>query len=105
MIETRRSIFKSSNINNLSVCIGWCADQVTVRSARCSDKHLENLYFLLAVMKCQSVNTACTLQSLIVHLWPTANLFHKADLENKYCPLDCYNSVNQWEHAVYLNSV
>jgi len=27
MIETSRSIFKSFNVNNLSVCIGWCADQ------------------------------------------------------------------------------
>jgi hypothetical protein len=38
MIETCRSIFKSFNINNLSVCVGWCADQVTMRSARCNDK-------------------------------------------------------------------
>ena len=38
MIETSRSIFKSFNINNLSVCIGWCTDQVTLRSARCNDK-------------------------------------------------------------------
>ena len=29
MIETCRSIFKSFNVNNLSVCIGWCADQGT----------------------------------------------------------------------------
>jgi len=30
MIETCRSIFKSFNtsINNLSVCIGWCTDQI-----------------------------------------------------------------------------
>ena len=28
MIETCRSIFKSFNINNVSVCIGWCTDQV-----------------------------------------------------------------------------
>ena len=28
MIETCQSIFKSFNVNNLSVCIGWCADQV-----------------------------------------------------------------------------
>jgi len=28
MIETCRSIFKSFNVNNLSVCIGWCANQV-----------------------------------------------------------------------------
>ena len=27
MIETCRSIFKSFNISNLSVCIGWCTDQ------------------------------------------------------------------------------
>ena len=31
MIETCRSIFKSFNINNLSVCVGWCTDQVTFR--------------------------------------------------------------------------
>ena len=30
MIETCRSIFKSFNVNNLSVYIGWCADQVTL---------------------------------------------------------------------------
>ena len=29
MIEICRSIFKSFNVNNLSVYIGWCADQVT----------------------------------------------------------------------------
>ena len=28
MIETCRNIFKSFNVNNLSVCIGWCADQI-----------------------------------------------------------------------------
>ena len=28
MIETCRSIFKSFNLNNLSVCIGWCTDQL-----------------------------------------------------------------------------
>ena len=38
MIETCRSIFKSFNVNNLSVCIGWGADQVTLRSAQCNDK-------------------------------------------------------------------
>ena len=30
MIETCRSIFKSFNANNLSVCIGWCADQLVL---------------------------------------------------------------------------
>ena len=29
MIETCRSIFKSFNINNLSVCTGWSTDQKT----------------------------------------------------------------------------
>jgi len=38
MIKTCRSIFKSFNVNNLSVCIDWCADQVTLQSARCNDK-------------------------------------------------------------------
>jgi len=31
MIETCQSIFKSFNVNNLSVFIGWCADQVTAK--------------------------------------------------------------------------
>ena len=44
MIETRRSIFKSFNINNLSVCIGWCADQANAimlseRESRLSEVH------------------------------------------------------------------
>jgi len=47
MIETCRSIFKSFNINNLSVCIGWCADQVALRSARCNDK--EEIHEVLAL--------------------------------------------------------
>ena len=38
MIEIFRSIFKRFNVNNLSVCIGWCADQVILRSVRCNDK-------------------------------------------------------------------
>jgi len=38
MIETCLSIFKSFNVNSLSVCIGWCADQVNLRSAGCNDK-------------------------------------------------------------------
>jgi len=38
MIETCLSIFKSFNMNILSVCIGWCTDQETQRSARCNDK-------------------------------------------------------------------
>ena len=38
MIETCWSSFKSFNVNNLSVCVGWCTDQVTLRSARCNDK-------------------------------------------------------------------
>jgi len=40
MIETCQSNFKSFNVNNFSVCIGWCADQVTLRSAWCNDKVL-----------------------------------------------------------------
>ena len=30
MMETCRSIFKSFNVNNLSVCLGWCANQVII---------------------------------------------------------------------------
>jgi len=45
MIETCRSIFKSLNVNNLSVCIGWCADQVTLRSAPCNDKDDTHVVF------------------------------------------------------------
>ena len=44
MIETCRSIFKSFNVNNLSVCIGWCADQVTLRSARGNDKDIKRRF-------------------------------------------------------------
>ena len=50
MIELRRSIFKSFNINNLSVCIGWCADQVTLRSARCDDKDEKHVPMFLACL-------------------------------------------------------
>jgi len=38
MIETCWSIFKSFNVNSLCVCVRWCANQVTLRSARCNDK-------------------------------------------------------------------
>ena len=49
MIETCRSIFESFNVNNLTVCIGWCADQVTLRSARCNDKEVsDGLHQILA---------------------------------------------------------
>ena len=41
MVETYRSIFKSFNISNLSVCVGWCTDQVTLQSAWCNDKDVE----------------------------------------------------------------
>ena len=44
MDETCRSIFKSFNVNNLSVRIGWCADQVTLRSARCNDEERKQGY-------------------------------------------------------------
>ena len=49
MIETCRSIFKSFNVNSLSVCIGWCADQVNLRSARCNDKDI--YLFIYCVIK------------------------------------------------------
>ena len=58
MIETCRSIFKSFNVNNLNVCIGWCADQVTLRSARCNDKdtmiqsNTTKVYFVLPLYAC-----------------------------------------------------
>ena len=50
MIETCRSIFKSFNVNNLSVCIGWCADQVTLRSARCDDKDVAKCHLILQLL-------------------------------------------------------
>ena len=28
------------------MCIGWCADQVTLRSARCNDRDIKYLLFL-----------------------------------------------------------
>jgi hypothetical protein len=30
-VKTCWSIFKSFNVNSSSVCIGWCADQVTAK--------------------------------------------------------------------------
>ena len=50
MIETCRSIFKSFNVNNLSVCIGWCADLVTLRSARCNDKDVNMMFIELCII-------------------------------------------------------
>ena len=50
MIETCRSIFKSFNVNNLSVCIGCCADQVikaVVSSERVTGKIILNVDCLL----------------------------------------------------------
>ena len=47
MIEWSKHVgafLKSFNVNNLSVCIGWCADQVTLRSARCKDKDSNYVY-------------------------------------------------------------
>jgi len=44
LIETCRSIFKSYNVNSLIVCIGWCGDQVTLRSARCNNKDGLSVY-------------------------------------------------------------
>ena len=43
MIETCRSIFKSFNINNLSVCIGWCTDQVTCEVHGATVKKTDNI--------------------------------------------------------------
>jgi len=51
MIETCGSIFKSFNINDLNVCIGWCTDQVTLRSAWCNDKD----YGFMVVTPCSLV--------------------------------------------------
>ena len=56
MIEICRSIFKSFNVNNLSVCIGWCADQVALRSARCNGKDI----------KAKSVNTIVCIPDLVI---------------------------------------
>ena len=47
MIETCRSIFKSFIVENLSVCVGWYTDQVTLRSARCNEKDDQHLMFLM----------------------------------------------------------
>jgi len=50
VIETCRSIFKSFNRNNLSVCIGWCTDQVTLRSAQYNDIKIFILCFIQAYL-------------------------------------------------------
>ena len=46
MIEWSKHVgaYLSLNVNNLSVCIGWCADQVTMRSARFNDKDSPCIY-------------------------------------------------------------
>jgi len=60
MIETCRRIFKSFNVNNLSVCIGWCADQVK----------LVAIFFLLIVY----TRVPTPLRNQLVSLKPTAYL-------------------------------
>jgi len=59
MLETCRSIFKSFYVNNVSVCIGWCADQVTLRSARCNDKdgYILNCLFFNVLFQLNSETT------------------------------------------------
>ena len=53
MIETRRSIFKSFNINNLSVCIGWCTDQIILLVYR---RRLN----LVSLIKRKSIGSRCS---------------------------------------------
>ena len=55
MIETCRSIFKIFNVNNLSMCIGWCADQVTLGSARCKDKDVSHITWPISFSLCNSI--------------------------------------------------
>ena len=43
MTETCRSIFKSFNVNNLSVCIGWCADQVSLTNVLANENQRQGL--------------------------------------------------------------
>ena len=69
MIETCRSIFKSFNVNNLSVCIGWCADQVTLRSARCNGKDLN--ICLKTEEKLQNLGRDGSLYSILHLVFPT----------------------------------
>ena len=59
-IEKCRIIFKSFNINNLSVCIGWCTDQVTLRSARCNNEDVV-VYLLYYWVKCSCVLLYCVI--------------------------------------------
>ena len=65
MIETCRSIFKSFNINNLSVCIGWCADQVTLRSARCNGKDVAKYNLILIIASCLDVCCVLTVHNIL----------------------------------------
>ena len=64
MIETCQSILKSFNANNLSVCNGWCADQVTLQSAQCNDKDgiLKVCYKPFGTEQCICFNTGCWVQ-------------------------------------------
>jgi len=49
MIETCRSIFKSFNVNNLSVCIGWCADQIIRNLSGGTEEYRGSFQFRLSV--------------------------------------------------------
>ena len=53
MIETCGSIFKSFNINNLSVCIGWCTDQVTLPSWHYEGICWNACYVLMYICSCK----------------------------------------------------
>ena len=76
MIGTCRSIFKSFNVNNWSVCIGWCADQVIIclvlgfHLFSSSKPKLNNVFrlrtrFFCVCTKLLSVNTLKTKSRLL----------------------------------------
>ena len=87
MIETCRSIFKSFNVNNLSVCIGLCADQINRYSwrveyispywtARLCPLALPVWCFTVTVDKhtCDKPTTACIVTPCLLFSW--SRIFH-----------------------------
>ena len=70
MIETCRSIFKSFNVNSLSVCIGWCADQpmYLISFVHCSLIKITNdqIFFQLSQHNLENVATVHLLVSISI---------------------------------------
>ena len=86
MIETCRSIFKTFNVNNLSVCIGWCTDQVMQNKIPRTPSFIILYHFNTKQLKCTLV------QALRLYTGRTAHrgsrgialLFHDHDTRRRW---------------------